>query len=172
MAAHQAPSSLGFSRQERWSGLPFPFPTWKWKVKGKSLSSVRLFTTPWTVAYQAPLSMGFSRQEYWSGVPLPSPFFKGTMSQFLQFIRVIQEMIPGLVENQPGFGDFSSRWSLSVVFLIFWSKNGNLESPETIISLLIRTFLILLTSTSMYCLRKCHLLSSWVTKKLLFARLF
>ena len=38
----------------------------------KSLSRVRLFTTPWTVAYQAPLSMGFSRQEYWSGVPLPS----------------------------------------------------------------------------------------------------
>ena len=23
-AAHQAPSSLGFSRQEHWSGLPFP----------------------------------------------------------------------------------------------------------------------------------------------------
>ena len=46
---------------------------WKWKVKGKSLSRVRLFATPWTTAYQAPLSMGFSRQEYWSGVPLPSP---------------------------------------------------------------------------------------------------
>ena len=42
----------------------------KWKVRVKSLSRVRLFTTPWTAAYQAPLSMGFSRQEYWSGVPL------------------------------------------------------------------------------------------------------
>ena len=30
----------------------------------KSLSHVRLFVTPWTVAYQAPPSMGFSRQEY------------------------------------------------------------------------------------------------------------
>ena len=39
----------------------------------KSLSRVRLFATPWTVAHQAPLSMGFSRQEYWSGLPLPSP---------------------------------------------------------------------------------------------------
>ena len=39
----------------------------------KSLSCVRLFVTPWTVAYQAPLSMGFSRQEYWSGLPFPSP---------------------------------------------------------------------------------------------------
>ena len=25
-AAHQAPLSLGFSRQEHWSGLPFPSP--------------------------------------------------------------------------------------------------------------------------------------------------
>ena len=39
----------------------------------KSLSRVRLFATPWTVAYQAPPSMGFSRQEYWSGLPFPSP---------------------------------------------------------------------------------------------------
>ena len=43
------------------------------KVKVKSLSCVRLFATPWTVAYQAPPSMGFFRQEYWSGLPLPSP---------------------------------------------------------------------------------------------------
>ena len=43
------------------------------KVKVKSLSHVRLFETPWTVAYQAPPSMGFSKQEYWSGLPFPSP---------------------------------------------------------------------------------------------------
>ena len=43
------------------------------KVKVKSLSPVRLFGTPWTVAYQAPPSVGFSRQEYWSGLPFPSP---------------------------------------------------------------------------------------------------
>ena len=39
----------------------------------KSLSRVRLFATPWTVAYQALPSMGFSRQEGWSGLPFPSP---------------------------------------------------------------------------------------------------
>ena len=44
---------------------------WK-KVKVKSLSPIRLFVTPWTVAYQAPPSMGFSRQEYWNGLPFPS----------------------------------------------------------------------------------------------------
>ena len=36
----------------------------KGKVKGKSLSRVRLFPTPWTAAYQALPPMGFSRQEY------------------------------------------------------------------------------------------------------------
>ena len=39
----------------------------------KSLSRVRLFATPWTVAHQVPPSMGISRQEYWSGLPFPSP---------------------------------------------------------------------------------------------------
>ena len=39
----------------------------------KSLSRVRLFVTPWTVAYQAPQSVEFSRQENWSGLPFPSP---------------------------------------------------------------------------------------------------
>ena len=135
VVAHQAPLSMGCSRQEYWSGLPLPLPgslpdpgiepesaaapalavaakslqscltlcdpidgslpgspvpgilqartlEWvaisfssagKWKVKVKSLSRVRLFSTPWTAAYQAPPSMGFSRQEYWSGVPLLSP---------------------------------------------------------------------------------------------------
>ena len=30
-AAHQAPPSLGFSRQEHWSGLPFPSPMYESK---------------------------------------------------------------------------------------------------------------------------------------------
>ena len=49
------------------------FVVQKVKVKVKSLSRVRLFATPWTVAYQAPPSMGFSRQECWSGLLFPSP---------------------------------------------------------------------------------------------------
>ena len=40
-AAHQAPPSLGFSRQEHWSGLPFPSPMHESeKVKVKSESEV------------------------------------------------------------------------------------------------------------------------------------
>ena len=38
-AAHQAPPSLGFSRQEHWSGLPFPSPTHE-SEKGKWSRSV------------------------------------------------------------------------------------------------------------------------------------
>ena len=38
----------------------------------QSLSRVRLFVVPWTVAHQASLSMGFPRQEYWNGLPFPS----------------------------------------------------------------------------------------------------
>ena len=73
MAAYQAPPSLGSSRQEHWSGLPFPSPMhesekWKWSRLAMSDSA-----SPWTAAYQAPLSMGFSRQEYWSGMLLSSP---------------------------------------------------------------------------------------------------
>ena len=95
--ADQAPPSMELSRQEFWSGLPFPSPgdlpdleveprasalqadtlpsepPEKHKVKVKSLSRVRLSATPWTVAYQAPPSMELSRQEYWSGLPFPSP---------------------------------------------------------------------------------------------------
>ena len=69
--AHQAPLSQGFSRQEHWSGWPFPFPMHACKLS--CFSRVRLCATLWTAAHQAPLSTGFSRQEYWSGLPFPSP---------------------------------------------------------------------------------------------------
>ena len=69
--AYQAPLSIGFSRQEYWSGLPFPSPRIL-KVKVKSLSPVQLYAIPWTVAHQASPSIGFYRQESWSGLPFPS----------------------------------------------------------------------------------------------------
>ena len=70
------------ARTLEWVAISFSI-VWKWKVKGKSLSRVRLFSTPWTAAYQAPPSMGFSRQEYWSGLPLPSPGGSSTPEQFI-----------------------------------------------------------------------------------------
>ena len=62
------------ARTVEWVAISFS-NAWKWKVKVKSLSRVRLFSTPWTAAYQAPLSMGIARQEYWSRVPLPSHIY-------------------------------------------------------------------------------------------------
>ena len=58
--AHQAPLSMGFSRQKYWSGVPVAklCPT---------------LCDPMDVAHQAPLSMGFPSQEYWAGLPFPSP---------------------------------------------------------------------------------------------------
>ena len=59
--SYQAPPSMGFSRQEYWSELPFPSP-----------QSYLTLCDPVDYSYQAPPSMGFSRQEYWSGLPFPS----------------------------------------------------------------------------------------------------
>ena len=42
-AAHQAPPSLGFSRQEHWSGLPFPSPS-VWLISGVSILCISLYT--------------------------------------------------------------------------------------------------------------------------------
>ena len=44
-AAYQAPPSMGFSRQEYWSGVPSPSP----------VSRVQLFAIPWTASYQVSL---------------------------------------------------------------------------------------------------------------------
>ena len=65
-AAHQAPPSLGFSRQEHWSGLPFPSPMhesekWKWSCSVMSDSSDPMDCSP-----PGPSVHGISRQEYWT----------------------------------------------------------------------------------------------------------
>ena len=65
--------SLGFSRQEHWSGLPFPSPMVKVKSESEVAQSCPTLSNPMDCSHQTPPSMGFSRQEYWSGVPLPSP---------------------------------------------------------------------------------------------------
>ena len=111
-AAHQTPPSMGFSRQEYWSGVPSPSPCISYKklitqstqpMKTsdysqlslssvmKSISRVWLFLTPWTVACQAPSSMEFSRQGYWSGLTFvqnnPSSFLLSVYKiTFLSFV--------------------------------------------------------------------------------------
>ena len=80
------------ARTLEWVAISFS-NAWKWKVKVKSLSRVRLFTTPRTAAYRAPLSIGFSRQEYWSGVPLPSPIMSRLQTQIILHSGVPRDLI-------------------------------------------------------------------------------
>ena len=44
--AHQAPLSLGFSRQEHWSGLPFPSPCMKVKSESEVTQSRPTLSNP------------------------------------------------------------------------------------------------------------------------------
>ena len=68
-AAHQASPSLGFSRQEYRSGLPFPSPMRESEVA----QSYLILHDPMVCSLPGSSVMGFSRQEYRSEVPLPSP---------------------------------------------------------------------------------------------------
>ena len=82
MAAHQASPSLGFSRQEYWSGLPFPSPMqesekWKW-----SHSVVSDWQRPHGLQPTRLLYPRIFQQEYWSGVPLPCTMDKGKYSKW------------------------------------------------------------------------------------------
>ena len=90
----------------------------KERKKVKSLSHVRLFATPWTVAHRAPLSMGFSRQEYWSGLPF-----------LLQGIFPSQGPNPGLPHCGQTLYPLSHQGRVGV-FFFFLTKRG-LEARET-----------------------------------------
>ena len=86
--AHQAPLSMGFFRQEYWSGLPplgdlsnpgieplflislalagkffTASATWEAKLRGLISQLCPTLATPWSVACQARLSVEFSKQE-------------------------------------------------------------------------------------------------------------
>ena len=117
LGVHQAPLSMEFPGKD--TGVPFPAPgdlpepgtqllspNWQedslllnhqgsyisvYISEVKSLSRVRFFATPWSVAYQAPSSMGFSRQEYWSGVPFPSEkalILQGVLEAFFSSLTI------------------------------------------------------------------------------------
>ena len=104
---HQVLLSMGFPRQEYWSGFPFSSPRYlpdpgiellSPALAGRffatepllllllllllsRLSRVQHCVTPKTAAHQAPPSLGFSRQEHWSGLTLPSPMGESEVTQ-------------------------------------------------------------------------------------------
>ena len=111
-------STLGFSRQEHWSGLPFPSPIHESeKVKMKSLSRVRLLATPWTAAHQAPPSMGFSRHLAFSpGKEQAAGVWETCLAPGWPQLRsgssVLAWRIPGMVEpgGLPSMGSQRVGW--------------------------------------------------------------
>ena len=76
-AAYQAPLSMGFSRQEYWSGLPLPCPYYSANINhstaAKSLQSCPTLCDSTDGSPPGSPSLGFSRQEHSSGLPFPSP---------------------------------------------------------------------------------------------------
>ena len=107
-------------------------------MKGKSLSRVRLFATPWTSAYQAPLSMGFSRQESWSGVPLPSPLQIAYPQTNSSYLASLFSFICSHCNHLPDSPE------LAILYLFYFSSLHVLDS-ESIISL---SFLLITTSAA------------------------
>ena len=107
--AHQAPLSMGFSRQENWSRLPFPSPMHACRLS--CFSRVRLCVTPWAAPHQAPLSSGFSRQEYWSGLPFLSPSIKTTSCKILGWMNhKLDSRLPGEILTTSDMQMIPLKW--------------------------------------------------------------
>ena len=121
------------ARTLEWIAIVFS-NAWKWKMKGKSLSRVQLFATPWTAAYQTPPSIGFSRQEYWSGLPLPSPLDhqKSKSSRKPSTSALLIMPKPLTVCFTTNCGKFFKRWEYQTTLPASWEtcmqvKNHQLE---------------------------------------------
>ena len=98
------------ARTLEWVAISFS-NAWKWRVKVKSLSRVRLFTTPWTAAHQAPLSMGFSRQECWSGLPLA---MHKSSSFSVSFTTLIFCFVVVVLKGHP------NGWKVVLTVVLIW----------------------------------------------------
>ena len=95
MAAHQAPPSLGFSRQECWSGLPFPSPMhesekWKWSCSVVRTANSSLSSTHQPQGKSLPVSL-----------PSPLPFLSstGTVLWLLYWAHMQSSPSPFSLEN-------------------------------------------------------------------------
>ena len=136
--AHQTPLSVGFSRQEYWSGLPclppgdLPDPGVKFKSltcpawageffitqfsSAQSLSNLQLFGTPWTAACQASLTITNS----WSLLKLMS-----IESVMLSNHLILCHLLPLLPSIFPRIRVFSNESALCIRWPNYWSLSFN-----------------------------------------------
>ena len=142
---HQAPLSMGFSRQEYWRGVPFPSPgesshprDWTQVLRiadrfftteppGKPrihfssvqlLSRVQHFATPWTAACQASLSITNS----WSLLKLMSI---ESMMPFNHFIPCHPLLLPPLIF--PNVRVFSDESALLIRWPKYWTSSFSIS---------------------------------------------
>ena len=75
MAAHQAPLSLGFSRQEHWSGLPFPSPMHERKSESEVTQSCLTLSDPMDCSLPGPSIHGIfqARVLEWVAIAFSTP---------------------------------------------------------------------------------------------------
>ena len=118
--------------------------------KWKSLSCIRLFATPWTVACQAPLSMEFSRPEYRSGLPFPSLegssqprdqtqvsrvagrfFTVWATRECCKDISIINEIYCGYTASSWKYSYLCIFFNLHIYILIVWHTGRDLEYRVT-----------------------------------------
>ena len=110
-AAHQAPLSMGFSRQEYWSGLPLWYPYWSINVSQKHTLSLNFIITLGSICFFICINTWF----YWGKNHCSSSYiFFSLCFWWGQFLLVF-----ALVEL--------SGWSLKIVV-----KRIRIVGPQSI----------------------------------------
>ena len=137
MAVHQAPPSLGFSRQEHWSGLSFPSPMheseqWKWSCSVMSdpqrphgLQPTRLLR-PWDFPGKSTgvgchcLLCGFVTDEYLIVLNALSVSFE-TITWFLSFhlLMCCLRWVGLRILNHPCILEINPTWWLCMIIFIY-----------------------------------------------------
>ena len=136
--AHQAPPSMGFSRQEYWSGLLFPSPRNSkpttyyiypsvYEIFNSSvvvvplLSHVQFLVTPWTAAHQASLYFTIS----WCLLKLFSIESMMTSSHFILYHALL--LLPSIFCS---IRFFSNEYSELISFKIDWFDLPAVQAPQ------------------------------------------
>ena len=120
----------------------------------QSLSCVRLFVNPWTVAHQVPLPLGFSRQEYSSGLPFLSPGDLPNPGWNQHFLHWQADSLPrsNLVSTQLPFDvvqllsrvrPFETPWTAARQASLSFTTSWSLLKPMSIESVLPSNHLVL-----------------------------
>ena len=98
--AHQAPPSMGFSRQEHWSGLPFPSPKGSIeRKKVKSLNFVWLFVTPWSLPSSSIYGIFQARVLVWVAISFSILVYKPHLWLWITCYHMVFLLWPSIHER-------------------------------------------------------------------------